>query len=82
MASLKASLTSLIVLPMVTSCASAGVLPSPVTGNEQFVTVSNVWGVDQAMPKAEAHCATYGRVPKFTRMDGYRASFECVPKGS
>jgi len=51
-----------------------------VAGNEAFVSVSNVWNEMDALPLAERHCGQFGKIAKFTRMEGYRAVFDCVSR--
>lgn len=60
------------------SCASTRILPAGVTGNETFVTVSNVWNVSDAMPYATKHCGQYGKVPRMRHSEGYSVVFDCV----
>jgi hypothetical protein len=67
-------LGSLLLLP---ACA-ARLIPAGVSGNEAFVTVSNVWNVNDALPYATKHCAKYGKVPKMTHSEGYSVVFDCV----
>lgn len=54
------------------------VLPAGVTGNAEFVTITNVWGVPDALPYAEKHCATYQRVARLKQQEGYTVSFDCI----
>ncbi len=49
-----------------------------VVGNENYVTVSNVWNEMDALPLAERHCAQYSRSARFTHMEGNRAIYDCV----
>jgi hypothetical protein len=58
-------------------CA-ARLLPAGVSGNETFVSVSNVWGPGDGLRYANEHCARYGRIPQFKRMEGHTAIFDCV----
>jgi starvation-inducible outer membrane lipoprotein len=58
-------------------CA-ARLIPAGVSGNETFVTVSNVWNSSDALPYATKHCARYGKVPKMTHSEGYSVVFDCV----
>jgi putative hemolysin len=69
----------LAVLPLLllAGCA-ARLVPAGVTGNEAFVTVSNVWSAADAMPYATAHCAKYGKIAKMTHSEGYSVVFDCV----
>lgn len=49
-----------------------------VVGNDQYVTVSNVWNEMDALPLAEAHCKQFGKSARFSRMQPLRAIFDCV----
>jgi hypothetical protein len=51
-----------------------------VVGNETYVTVSNVYNEMDALPLADAHCAKYDKIAKFTHMERIRAVFDCVPR--
>jgi hypothetical protein len=48
-----------------------------VVGNDQYVTVSNVWNEMDALPLADAHCKQFGKSARFNRMEGHRAIFDC-----
>jgi hypothetical protein len=48
-----------------------------VVGNDQYVTVSNVWNEMDALPLAQVHCKQYGKSARFNRMEGVRAIFDC-----
>jgi hypothetical protein len=48
-----------------------------VVGNDQYVTVSNVWNEMDALPLADVHCKEYGKSARFNRMEGPRAIFDC-----
>lgn len=48
-----------------------------VVGNEQYVTISNVWNEMDALPLAEAHCKQFGKSARFSRLEPYRAIFDC-----
>jgi hypothetical protein len=50
-----------------------------IVGNEQYVTVSNVWNEMDALPLAEAHCKQFGKSARFNRMEPMRAVFDCTP---
>jgi hypothetical protein len=50
-----------------------------VVGNDQYVTISNVWNEMDALPLADAHCKQYGRSARFSHMEGARAIFDCKP---
>ena len=49
-----------------------------VVGNKNYVTISNVWNEMGALPLAEKHCAGFNRTAKFSKMEGFRAIFDCV----
>lgn len=49
-----------------------------VVGNETYVSISNVWNEMDALPLATTHCSKYGKSARFTRMEPYRAIFDCV----
>jgi hypothetical protein len=49
-----------------------------VSGNAAYVSISNVWNEQDALPIAERHCARFGKLARFNRMQGYRAVFDCV----
>jgi starvation-inducible outer membrane lipoprotein len=53
-------------------------LPAGVSGNEMFVSVSNVWNVSEALPYATEHCQKYGKVPRSTGQEGYTTRFDCL----
>jgi hypothetical protein len=76
-------------LPLVlaTACAACaasenniygGLVGQRVVGNEAFVSVSNVWNEMDALPLAERHCGTYGRIARFKHMEPARAVYDCV----
>lgn len=48
-----------------------------VVGNDQYVTISNVWNEMDALPLADAHCKQYGKSARFNRMESARAIFDC-----
>ena len=52
-----------------------------VTGNETFVVVAPTGSVGAALPLAEKHCESYGKVAHFNHMDGLRAVFDCETEG-
>jgi hypothetical protein len=54
-----------------------GLFGQRVVGNDQYVTVSNVWNEMDALPLAEAHCKQYGKSARFNRMEGPRAIYDC-----
>ena len=49
-----------------------------VSGNELFVSVSNVWNEQDALLIADAHCRQFGRVPNFKGMQENRAIYDCI----
>ena len=55
-----------IAMLLTTGCESMRVLPAGVSGNSEFVSISNVWNVGDALPYATKHCAQFGKVPKPT----------------
>lgn len=59
-------------------CATARLLPAGVSGNEAFVSVSNVWQVNDALPYATEHCAKYNKVPRSTGQHNHTVTFDCV----
>ena len=63
-----------------TGCASMRVLPAGVSGNEAYVSISNVWNEAEALPYATKHCAQYGKIPKFQSKQGYAVVFDCVAR--
>ena len=48
-----------------------------VVGNDQYVTVSNVWNEMDGLPLAETHCRQYNKSARFNRMEPYRAIYDC-----
>lgn len=63
---------------LLSGCASMRVFPAGVSGNETYVTVSNVWNSAEALPYATEHCAKYGKVAKMKHSEGYSVVFDCV----
>ncbi len=68
---------------ILSACASdahiyPGLFGQRVVGNENYVTVSNVWNEMDALPLADRHCAQYGKSARFTHMEGNRAIYDCV----
>ena len=53
-----------------------------VTGNETSVIIAPTGSEATALPLAEKHCASYGRVAHFKRMEGFRVVFDCDLKTS
>jgi hypothetical protein len=49
-----------------------------VVGNDQYVTVSNVWNEMDALPLADAHCKQYGKSARFNHTEPFRAIFGSV----
>jgi hypothetical protein len=49
-----------------------------VVGNETYVSIANVWNEMDALPLAETHCSQFRKAARFTRMQGYRAVFDCI----
>jgi hypothetical protein len=64
-------------LLLLAGCA-ARLVPAGVSGNETFVTVSNVWNSADALPYATKHCAQYGKMPRMKHSEGYSVVFDCV----
>lgn len=73
---------SLICLLLAGCAADAHIYPGffgqNVVGNEAFVSVSNVYNEQDAFPLAEDHCRKYGKVSRFSRMENFRAIFDCL----
>jgi hypothetical protein len=55
-----------------------GACGQSISGNESYVTVSNVMSEPDALPKATEYCAQWGRVPNFKWLIDYRVTFDCV----
>lgn len=55
-----------------------GVIPQNVTGDENSVSVFNVWSGGDALPLAERHCQQYDKSAVFERMMGITAEFSCA----
>jgi hypothetical protein len=56
-----------------------------MAGYETYAIVAPVDDEASATPFAEVHCAKYNRFPRFRRMDGLKAIFDCEthkPKGA
>jgi hypothetical protein len=78
---------ALLIALSLTGCASryagddANIYGSPfgqrVVGNDQFVTISNVWNEMDALPLAQQHCRKFGKSARFSHMEPYRAIFDC-----
>jgi hypothetical protein len=74
-----------VVSLLVSGCAgsptgndTSGLFGQNVVGNEASVTVSNVYSDIDALLMADNHCANYGRIARFNRMEPPRAIFDCV----
>lgn len=48
-----------------------------VVGNDQYVTISNVWNEMDGLPLADSHCRKHGKSARFNRMEDYRAVYDC-----
>lgn len=68
----------LALVATLSSCASMRVMPAGVSGNEAYVSISNVWNSAEALPYATKHCAQYGKVPRMKHSEGYSVVFDCV----
>jgi hypothetical protein len=49
-----------------------------VSGNETYVSISNVWNEQDALPLAERHCKQFGKLAQFKHQEGHRSIFNCV----
>jgi hypothetical protein len=58
-----------------------GIVGQRVVGNEAYVTIHNVYNEMDGLPLAEKHCAQYGKIARFSRMESLRAIFDCVRRG-
>ena len=68
---------------LLTGCVSdnkiyPGLFGQNTSGNETYVTVSNVWNEGDALPIAEKHCGQFGRSARFKDFRAHRATFDCV----
>lgn len=77
--------TALLLALTLTGCASDAniygcCIGQDIVGNEAYVTISNVYNEMDALPLAEKHCAKYGKVARFNKMESMRAIFDCVAK--
>jgi hypothetical protein len=52
-----------------------------VTGNETSVIIGGTASEADAFPIAERHCASYGKVAHFSRIEGFRVAFDCQQPG-
>jgi hypothetical protein len=48
-----------------------------LSGNETYVTITPADDEAEALPVAQKHCGTYGRIAHFKRMEGKSAVFDC-----
>jgi hypothetical protein len=48
-----------------------------LSGNETYVTITPADDEAEALPVAQKHCGTYGRLAHFKRMEGKSAVFDC-----
>jgi hypothetical protein len=73
-----------VVLAIVAAGLAACTTPSytrktaGVIGNEVSVTISNVWGMKQALPLADEHCHKYGKAARLSVRGEYSFTFDCV----
>ena len=49
-----------------------------ITGNKNFVSITNVWNEGDALPLAEKHCQKYNRSATLKEMKGTKAIFYCI----
>jgi uncharacterized protein YceK len=75
-----AALVGIVALAL-SGCASMRIMPAGISGNEAYVSVSNVWNESEALPYAEKHCAKYSKIPKFQSKRDYAVVFDCVKAG-
>jgi hypothetical protein len=67
----------------ISGCASTnqvysfGVVDQKVNGNEESVSVFNVWSAGDAQPLADRHCQKYGKRAEFDQMKNITAYFYC-----
>lgn len=54
-----------------------GVVPQNVGGDENKVSVFNVWSATGAKPLADRHCRQYGKEAVFSGMSAITAHFTC-----
>ncbi|CUH60248.1 hypothetical protein THS5294_01537 [Thalassobacter stenotrophicus] len=54
-----------------------GLVPQSVTGDENGVSVFNVWDAGAAQPLASRHCREYDKEAIFQRMQAISAVFTC-----
>jgi hypothetical protein len=48
-----------------------------LSGNETYVTITPADDEAEALPVAQKHSGTYGRIAHFKRMEGKSAVFDC-----
>ncbi len=77
-------LSLLLPLVLLVACASDAniygcCIGQNVVGNKNYVTVSNVWNEMDALPLADSHCEKFKRSARFSKMEGQRAIFDCMP---
>ena len=53
-----------------------------LSGNETYVTVTPADHEAEALPVAQKHCGTFGRIAHFKRMEGKSAVFDCDARTS
>lgn len=54
-----------------------GAIGQKVEGNENAVSVWNVWSAGDALPLATLHCRKYGKAAFFKKSSGITAYFSC-----
>ena len=69
---------------LLTACSNenqvygVGLVSQKITGDENAVSVWNVYSAGDALPLAKRHCASYGKDAVFTNMSGFiTANFQC-----
>ena len=74
----------ILTIAMLAGCASenqvygAGVVPQSVTGDENGVSIFNVWTANDAQPLADRHCLQYDKRAVFARSAPITMIFDCV----
>ena len=53
-----------------------------LSGNETYVTITPADDEAEALPVAQKHCGTHGRIAHFKRMEGKSAVFDCDARTS
>jgi hypothetical protein len=56
----------------------AGLVPQSVTGDENSVSIFNVWSANDAQPLADRHCLQYEKRAVFARSAPITMTFDCV----